>query len=444
MVKVHVVEERSGKYLRKEDSHRPVSSFYEQQNVEHVLPIITQPFDFKKNKSIIPEWREQIIFNERFGYFLQENQEEAPRVILFFEILDFMTMEERGFRKIAWAFLKLVGTNGVLNIDSKLRLQLFCPPARAKRTPAASRCSSGGASSPETSIALPEHVDPCMRSMMALQEERGSTSFFELQSEATRSLMQPPHILPPPPRWSRLPGQVCRIPNRPLLSLRGGQYGCLTLQFSHSGTRLAAACADRDSFPVIVYEIPSGKALMVFSGHLKIVYDLCWSSDDCSLLSASSDGTVRVMLCVSPLQIDVVCPPLQSDVVCVPPSRSDVVSPPLQSDVVCPPPSREMLCVPPSRIDVVCVPPPEEWRLEGQQSQKVLPHPSFVYCAQYHPAAPGLVLTGGFDTLLRLWRVDVPDVNGQLLQEVEGHRSFINSLCFDPTGRRMFSADNSG
>ncbi|KAI9526994.1 hypothetical protein NQZ68_034665 [Dissostichus eleginoides] len=302
---------------------------------------------------------------------------------------------ERGFRKIAWAFLKvlpwgpLVGTNGVLNIDSKLRLQLFCPPARAKRTPGSIEVFEWWSKFPRNKysstlyvtvkgIALPEHVDPCMRSMMALQEERGSTSFFELQSEATRSLMQPPHTLPPPPRWSRLPGQVCRIPNRPLLSLRGGQYGCLTLQFSHSGTRLAAACADRDSFPVIVYEIPSGKALMVFSGHLKIVYDLCWSSDDCSLLSASSDGTVR------------------------------------------------------------------EWRLEGQQSQKVLPHPSFVYCAQYHPAAPGLVLTGGFDTLLRLWRVDVPDVNGQLLQEVEGHRSFINSLCFDPTGRRMFSADNSG
>lgn len=74
---------------------------------------------------------------------------------------------ERGFRKIAWAFLKvlfvvvwlyrmeyfialdhfinvyifspyilqIVGTNGVLNIDTKLRLQLYCPPPRAKRQP---------------------------------------------------------------------------------------------------------------------------------------------------------------------------------------------------------------------------------------------------------------------------------------------------------------------
>ena len=127
-------------------SHRPVSSFYEQENVDHILPIMTQPFDFKKNKSIIPEWQEQIIFNERFGYFVEQN-DKSPRVLLLFEvrdfsiwktwpistllpitvyhfkcfikILDFISMEEakanfdvnkqeRGFRKIAWAFLKVL------------------------------------------------------------------------------------------------------------------------------------------------------------------------------------------------------------------------------------------------------------------------------------------------------------------------------------------------
>lgn len=67
------------------DSHRPVSSFYEQENVDHILPIMTQPFDFKKNKSVIPEWQEQIIFNERFGYFV-EQKDESPRVLLFFEV----------------------------------------------------------------------------------------------------------------------------------------------------------------------------------------------------------------------------------------------------------------------------------------------------------------------------------------------------------------------
>lgn len=402
MVKIHVVDEITGQYVKKEDCHRPVSSFYEGENVDHILPIMTQPYDFKKSKSIIPEWQEQIIFNERFGSFV-ENNEESPRVILFFEILDFVSMEEaranvdvdkheRGFRKIAWAFLKLVGTNGVLNIDTKLRLQLFCPPIRAKHQPKTIEVVEWWRKYPRhkysstlyvtvKGIRLPEQVDPCTRSMMALQEERGSTSYNELQNETTRRSM--PQILdnkPPILRWSRLPGQVCRIPNKPTLAFRGGQMGCFTVLFSNGGTILAAACADRDAFPVVVYEVPSGKVLAAFSGHLKIVYDLCWSRDDARLLSASSDGTVR------------------------------------------------------------------EWNVSrlSPNAQKVLPHPSFVYCAQYHPTAQNLVVTGGYDSVIRVWRVDVDDVNGQLLQEFEGHNSFINTVCFDSEGRRMFSADNAG
>ncbi|XP_076013611.1 jouberin isoform X2 [Genypterus blacodes] len=402
MVKVHVIDEMTGEYVKKEDSHRPVASFYEHENIEHILPIMTQPYDFKKNKSTVPEWQEQIIFNERFGYFIQHH-DGGPRVILFFEILDFTTMEdaranvdvnkqERGFRKIAWAFLKLVGTNGVLNIDSKLRLQLFCPPPRAKKQPKTIEVLEWWRKYPRhryastlyvtvKGIQLPEHVDPGIRSMMALQEERGSTSYSELQSEVTRRSLTT-HLDNKPAifRWNRVPGQVCRIPNKPVLSFRGGQMGCFTVRFSHAGTILAAACADRDAFPVVVYEIPSGKVLAAFGGHLKIVYDLCWSRDDRSLLSASSDGTVRV------------------------------------------------------------------WNVEGLvgNAQKVLPHPSFVYCAQYHPTAQNLVVTGGYDCVLRVWRLDVDDVNGQLLQEFEGHKNFINTVCFDAEGRRMFSADNAG
>ncbi|KAM9354825.1 LOW QUALITY PROTEIN: jouberin-like [Pholidichthys leucotaenia] len=402
MVKIHVVDEMTGQYVKKEDCHRPVSSFYEQDTVDHILPIMTQPFDFRKNKSIIPEWQEQIIFNERFSYFVEQSK-ESPKVIFFFEILDFVTMEEaranhdidkheQGFRKIAWAFLKLVGTNEVLNIDSKLRLQLFCPPPRAKRQPKTIEVVEWWRKYPRTKYAstlyvtikgikLPEHVDPCIRSMMALQEERGSTSYSELQNQATkRSLTQLLDSKPPVLKWSRLPGQICRIPNKPILAFRGGQMGCLTVLFSHAGTILAAACADRDAFPVVVYEIPSGKVLAAFSGHLKIVYDLCWSRDDWSLLSASSDGTVR------------------------------------------------------------------EWNVENLTgtAQKVLPHPCFVYCAQYHPTAQNLVVTGGYDGLIRVWRLDVDDVNGHLLQEFEGHGSFVNTVCFDSEGWRMFSADNTG
>lgn len=57
-----------------------------------------------------------------------------------------------------------------------------------------------------------------------------------------------------------------------------------------------------------------------------------------------------------------------------------------------------------------------------------------MYSAQYHPQAPSLVVTGGYDGLLRVWNLDIKDVNGQLLQEFEGHKTFINALCFDIEG----------
>lgn len=69
-----------------------------------------------------------------------------------------------------------------------------------------------------------------------------------------------------------------------------------------------------------------------------------------------------------------------------------------------------------------------------ETAQKVLPHPSFVYCARYHPATQNLVVTGGYDSIIRVWRLDVDDVNGQLLQEFEDHQSLINSICFDSEG----------
>lgn len=46
---------------------------------------MTQPYNFIQSKSTVPAWEEQVIFNERFSYFIQ-NTEESPLVILFFEV----------------------------------------------------------------------------------------------------------------------------------------------------------------------------------------------------------------------------------------------------------------------------------------------------------------------------------------------------------------------
>ena len=67
-------------------SNRPVTSYFE--NIEdnrvltYMLPVMTQPFDFKKNKSVLPLWEELIVLNENFNYITQR----SPSVIIFFEV----------------------------------------------------------------------------------------------------------------------------------------------------------------------------------------------------------------------------------------------------------------------------------------------------------------------------------------------------------------------
>ncbi|XP_032130597.1 jouberin isoform X1 [Sapajus apella] len=402
MVKIHVVDEHTGQYVKKDDRKRPVSSYYEKENVDYILPIMTQPYDFKQLKSRRPEWEEQIIFNENFPYLLRDSG-ESPKVILFFEILDFLSMDEIknnsevknqecGFRKIAWAFLKLLGANGNANINSKLRLQLYCPPTKPRSQLSVVEVFEWWSKCPRNrypstlyvtvrGLKVPDCIKPSYRSMMALQEEKGKPVHCERQHESSSVDTEPgledsKEVI----KWKRLPGQACRIPNKHLFSLNAGERGCFCLDFSHNGRILAAACASRDGYPIILYEIPSGRFMRELCGHLNIIYDLSWSKDDRYILTSSSDGTARI------------------------------------------------------------------WKNEINNTNtfKVLPHPSFVYTAKFHPAVTELVVTGCYDSMIRIWKVEMREDSAILVRQFDVHKSFINSLCFDTEGHHMYSGDCTG
>ncbi|KAM6180637.1 jouberin [Erethizon dorsatum] len=402
MVKIHVVDEKTGQYVKKDDSEHPVSSYYEKENVDYILPIMTQPYDFKQLKSRLPEWEEQIIFRENFPYLLQDF-DEGPKVILFFEILDFLSMDEIknnsevrnqecGFRKIAWAFLKLLGANGNANINSKLRLQLYYPPTKPRYQLNVVEVFEWWSKCPRNrypstlyvtvrGLKVPDCIKPSYQSMMALPEEKGKPVHYEPHHESSSVDTEPgledsKEIV----EWKRLPGQACRIPNKHLFSLTAGERGCFCLDFSHNGRILAAACASRDGYPIILYEIPSGRFMRELCGHLNIIYDLSWSKDDRYILTSSSDGTARV------------------------------------------------------------------WKNEinNTNTLRVLPHPAFVYTAKFHPAVRELVVTGCYDSVIRIWRVDVSESSAVLVQQFDAHKSFINSLCFDAEGHHMYSGDCTG
>uniref|UniRef100_A0A8C9HQ44 Abelson helper integration site 1 n=1 Tax=Piliocolobus tephrosceles TaxID=591936 RepID=A0A8C9HQ44_9PRIM len=295
MVKIHVVDEHTGQHVKKDDSERRVSSYYEKENVDCILPIMTQPYDFKQLKSRLPEWEEQIIFNENFPYLLRDS-DESPKVILFFEILDFLSMDEIknnsevqnqecGFRKIAWAFLKLLGANGNANINSKLRLQLYYPPAKPRSQLNVVEVFEWWSKCPRNrypstlyvtvrGLKVPDCIKPSYRSMMALQEEKGKPVHCEHHHESSPidtepGLEESKEVI----KWKRLPGQACRIPNKHLFSLNAGERGCFCLDFSHNGRILAAACASRDGYPIICHHMYSGDCtgvIVVWNTYVKV------------------------------------------------------------------------------------------------------------------------------------------------------------------------------
>ncbi|XP_060065201.1 jouberin-like [Ylistrum balloti] len=401
MVRVHIVNEETGQNLTKQRKDRAVSAYFETQNdnITQIMPIMTQPFDFKQKKSVLPVWEELLVFNENFNYFIKD----YPKVIIFFELLDFVSMttasrqyeqsrSEGGWHRIAWAFLKVKGVNNKMNAGSKVRLQLFEPVYKFRAKPGQVELwqwwkTQGRRPYPSTlyvtlkGITPPDVVEPAMRSMFATQKEIGSRTYADMKkstnwSDARKKREIEKRTLS---SWSRLVGQLCRIPNRLKLTLQAGRNGCYVVKFSHDGRSLACACHDRENFPVLVYEIPSGQLLGKFRGHFGIVYDLSWSKKDTHLCSASSDGTVRV------------------------------------------------------------------WNLDNfDTSEKLLPHPGFVYTAQFHPRVENIITTGGYDQVVRVWDVDVDSVHGQLKQEIENHKGHVNSLCFDDDGQKLYTADSVG
>ncbi|XP_062517863.1 jouberin-like [Corticium candelabrum] len=412
VVRIHIVNTQTGTYVKKLHSSRHVTSYFETDNssVDYVLPVLSQPFDIKQHKSLSPVWEEMLVFNEDFSYFLSNRD-----ILFFFEILDFLGMGAtehkwrgqktyKGWHHIAWAFLKLHSSTGDVNTGRRIRLQLFEFPSRKRvGTPAAGTIDIFHVYSHCERILYPStlHVTVCgiplaqlescgqtcpnlLRSLLPTEQERGRQTFEELDSETTMRLKGgvSSHSMKHtrPTIWTRIPGQACRIPNKKQHTLQSGKKGCFVLKFSHDGHSLAAGCGDDHTFPVIIYEIPSGLCKAQFYGHYNIVYDMSWSSDDLQLASASSDGTVRVWSVLA----------------------------------------------------------------DDDDVHKILPHPCFMYSAQLHPACSNIVVTGGYDKIVRVWTTAVFDKYGQLLREMDGHRGLVNSIAFDSQGIKMFSADSTG
>jgi jouberin len=82
----------------------------------------------------------------------------------------------------------------------------------------------------------------------------------------------------------------------------------------------------------------------------------------------------------------------------------------------------------------------------SRETYKLLPHPSFIYSAKFHPNSEDFVCTSCYDKVIRVWSIKTKktQTNGILLQELNGHRGYINTICFSDNGLFLYSADSVG
>ncbi|CAF0887332.1 unnamed protein product [Brachionus calyciflorus] len=430
VVRVHIVDlDADGQYVKKIKKDRNTLIYYEKENrkLDYVSPIMTTPFDFKHSRTTIPRWEEVVVFNEEFSHFVKEH----PNVLILFELIDYhiqgdstsrpqsYTSQEtsKDWQRIAWAFLKLKGLNNTLNTEKKLRLQLYYTQSKYKfnviesMVPEVYNLYKNGpkvkypASLHITvkSINQPKNFLPGVGSSDYLAQEflgyaliNGSNKTLDEIKNSTTSLKQniiESEYLNDPLKylkskqviWSRLAGLPCRVPNELSLKLNSSKNGCYSLKFSNTGNFLACACIeDNSNYPILVYDIPDGKFNMKFHGHFGLVYEISWSKLDKYIVTASNDATARVI----------------------------------------------------------------DFESKSKEPFKILPHPNFLYSAKFVPDSLDIIVTAGYDKVIRVWSIGNTKKKfqkfGELLQELYGHNGFINTTCFSTDGSLFYSADSAG
>ena len=399
VVKVSIVDGASGLLLNKSVPDRRVTSFYESEAVTKILPLMTQPFDFKQKQSIVPKWEELLLFNDNFDSTFEA--EKNKNVVMFFEILDFlpMTVASKNFRRqgqsggwyrIAWAFLKLLDQDWRSErFSERCRLQLYKPGGLLKEARRETETDSDsrevwrwwrGADRrkyPGTlwvtveAVTPPASSQPALRSMAATQPEEGQAGGPGGGEVRGGEDQQSTVVV-----WSRLPGQSCRVPTSLVTTIDTAARGVSALAFSPDGRRLAVASVNQTTSTIRIYDFPSSIFLTSLAELYGMVYELSFHTDGL-MLAAVGDGSCMIWSSSS-------------------------------------------------------------WRLEEK-----LKHPSYVYSAQFHPATSSLVATGGFDRVVRIWRRE--ESGGySVSQELTGHSHHINCLKFDIEGHFLFSGDNKG
>jgi len=203
----------------------------------------------------------------------------------------------------------------------------------------------------------------------------------------------------------------CELPNAVSAQPMGTAGGCSGVAHSRDGRWLAAACGSAEGvFKVAVYHGLTGQLQAVLGTHDGLVYGINWSADDSAIVTASADLTAKVWhLRQSPLggigagslaALESTTTTLRSGAGIYPWSASEEAQ------------GLEAAAA-------IGEAPEDTEQQDGDTSATTtLQHACFVYCAAFCPL-PGLgsavVVTGGYDGVLRVWEATSQDHHGGLL-----------------------------
>ncbi|KAI8922582.1 WD40-repeat-containing domain protein, partial [Powellomyces hirtus] len=382
LVRVHIVDTLTGRYIRKLDPQRKVTTQHEAENVNYVLPMMTKVFAAHRGE-ISPSWGETLIFNEPYLPLL------SNRTMIMFEILNFVVNKELlargtdGYHRVAWAYLKLLSSNNQPNTQKKARLQLYKYPP------------------PEIDVTPDGPTQPSIYKVFCLRKHKYPSTLYVTvyghQPIPPRNVLRRPELPTEVEvgretlqQWQRRPGQRCKIPNKLMYRISTTKYAAdptaFTCAFSHDGEYIAIACTDQSNACVIkIYRVLTGERVAVLEGHQNLIYSVMWLNDDAGLVSTSSDGSARIW-----------------------------------------------------NVD-------QSGRLMNA-FVTVLQHPAYAYTADIHPLAsePRLIVTGCYDAKIRIWPIVPGKKSIKPMQILSGHDSNVNSVVFDKDGARLYSADGDG
>ena len=244
------------------------------------------------------------------------------------------------------------------------------------------------------------------------------------------------------------------MPNKLLHRLHGGDQGALSISFNNSGSILAVACSNNDvTFPIRLYDTESGMLRHEFVGHHSLVYDLKFSMNDKYLVSASADGTSKVF-CMGGLssnkrgsdegELEDGADEEDEDG-----EEGDDQEEEEEED------ASSLMGKKKKRAKKGKDKDKDGETLRGSPFlMSTLQHnpPVYLYCATFQPPAPSakgndnsapLVLTGSFDSAIRLWNPTTGSNLG-LTGGKRYHESNVNAMVFDHKTGRLYSGDGEG